>query len=212
MTTAQCWHHQDGQQEKLLQRTQIQEAADSMCSRVRTNPCEGTSCTLEEGNNVWMDPQHCRKSSSQPVEQEAAPGSITPSIHPSQLGCGLIQGPQSTLHCHTLDSRLFVDFPASFSFSGSALSWLASLSCFLRIRCMAPKHRKAPTSKKNCSPRYLWGADSAGQGAGMFLRAPGTGPGTLFQAWALPRTGSCAGVTPGCRGVSPGVPGALPRS
>lgn len=70
--------------------------------------------------------------------------------------------------CHTLDSGTFMEFPASFSFSGSAFvsaALLASLSCRLRITYTVTKHRKAPTSKKNWRPRYLWRGNTINQGS-----------------------------------------------
>lgn len=138
-----------------------------------TNPCEGTSCTLR-----WRTTCGWIHSTAGRVHPTGRSGSSPRVHHPkhAQLGCGLIDvasppqnGSQVTSRCHTLDSGLFMEFPASFSFSGSAFvssAWLACLSCLLRITYTATKQRKAPTSKKNCSPRYLWGANTAGQGMG----------------------------------------------
>lgn len=101
---------------------------------------------------------------------------MTPSIRPSQFKCRVyshgFNSPDadcsSHFWYHTLDSGLFVEFSASFSFSGSAFvsaALLVSFSCRLRITYTVTKHRKAPTSKKNWRPRYLWCRNRIDQGS-----------------------------------------------
>lgn len=151
-------------------------------------------------NEVWMDPQQGRKSSSPWGIREQ------PQIHHSEPPPCTVQGcadpwgstprsraqHNSPFSCHTLDSGLFMEFPVSFSFSGSAfVCWacLASLSCLLRIRYTAPKHRKAPTSKKNCSPRYLW-VQTWVRDMGTLPGAPNTHAqalGSLSQGLSVPQ-------------------------
>lgn len=149
-----------------------------------TNPCEGTSCTPEVENNAWMDPQHCRRSSSCLGDQEAAPGSITRSIHPPQLGCGLIHAapPPQTRSQFTFAVSHF-GFRGLYGVSCQfLLLWLC-----LCLLCLAgfpllpaedqihgPEAQESAHLEEKLQPQIPVGCKRRIRGAGILLRAPRT--------------------------------------
>lgn len=113
--------------------------------------------------------RHCRgKVGSSPTVHHSEHPSFTARVQgDSHSFASLVMDDHSHFWHQTLDSGPFVVLSASFFFSGSVFvsgAFLASISCLLRIMYTVTKHRKAPTSKKNWRPRYLWCENTINKG------------------------------------------------
>lgn len=139
-----------------------------------------------------------RKVGSSPIVHPSEHPSFTVRVQgDSHSFASLGMDDNSHFRHQTLDSGPFVVLSVSFFFSGSVFvsgTFLASISCLLRIIYTVAKHRKAPTSKKNWRPRYLWCGNTISQGRKGFAVC------TKHQNPTSPGTQKTMSMGMGCSG------------